>query len=354
MISAQLLAWFRVNKRPLPWRESKTPYTIWISEIMLQQTRVNQVIKFYLCFMEKFPDIKSLAAASEQEVLKYWQGLGYYSRGRNIHKAAIQINTLYNNQFPTQYESIKKLPGVGPYTAGAIASIAFHSPVVAIDGNVLRVISRLFAVNTAINTSEGKKIITGIVEDILPKKQPGDFNQALMELGALVCKPKNPDCDSCPLKNYCIAFQQGIQYQLPKKISNKKNHLRYFNYIVIRNPLNKTSYIHYRENSNDIWFHLFEFPMVEDDHLYDPDEICSHLLNHWSLNSGQFVLTNISADFRHQLSHQTIYARFFTLEIALPLNNLPDTIQAVRNKDINKYPFYVLISKYLEFTHSKK
>lgn len=347
MISTQLLTWFHVNKRSLPWRENNTPYKIWISEIMLQQTRVNQVINFYQRFMKRFPDIQSLAEAQEQEVLKYWEGLGYYSRGRNIHKTATQIYTLYNSKFPSQYAEILKLPGIGPYTAGAIASIAFHAPVVAIDGNVLRVVSRLFAVETPINTTKGKKIITGIVEDIIPKKEPGNFNQALMDLGAMICKPKNPSCHNCPLMKNCIAFQQGIQLQLPKKIATKKNRTRYFNYLVIKNPLTDTSYIHYRENSNDIWFHLFEFPMIEDNHLYEPNEIYTYFLNQWNIHSDQFILTNISSDFTHQLSHQTIYARFFTLVATTTLNIPTDTIREVPNINLSTYPFYALINRFL-------
>ncbi|HPR61276.1 MAG TPA: A/G-specific adenine glycosylase, partial [Prolixibacteraceae bacterium] len=205
--SNKILKWYNINKRELPWRKTKNPYFIWISEVILQQTRVEQGKQYYLKFIDSFPDITSLAAASEDEILKTWQGLGYYSRARNLHKGAKQIVQNYNGIFPNKYHELLKISGIGPYTAAAIASIAFNIAKAAIDGNVYRVLSRVFEINAPIDSSTGKKTFDTLANKLIDNKQPGNYNQALMELGALICKPRNPICENCPLQNNCLAHK---------------------------------------------------------------------------------------------------------------------------------------------------
>ena len=216
----KLLIWFKKNKRDLPWRKTKSPYKIWVSEIMLQQTQVNTVIPYYLRFLDQFPTIKKLAKADLQQVLKVWEGLGYYSRVRNMYKAAKMLVENNRGQFPKTFSEIEKLPGIGRYTAGAISSIAFQIPVPVVDGNVKRVLARYFEIETEINSTEAKKQFWPIVSDLVPQKLPGNFNQALMEIGATVCLPKNPLCESCPICLDCKAKLKNRQQDLPVKNKN--------------------------------------------------------------------------------------------------------------------------------------
>jgi A/G-specific adenine glycosylase len=216
-INKNLINWYKKNARDLPWRKSKDPYHIWVSEIMLQQTRVDTVIPYYLRWLERFPTLEDLASASQDEVLSLWEGLGYYRRAINLHKAVKEVKNLYHNQVPKEAKTLQKLPGIGRYTAGAISSIAFDQFEAILDGNVRRVLTRLFNINTPLNETHTEKKLWSLAEDLIPEDQPGQFNQALMELGALVCIPNNPNCADCPLNQECTAKRLGLQMQLPKK-----------------------------------------------------------------------------------------------------------------------------------------
>ena len=232
--SNTLIYWYLQNKRALPWRKSKHPYFIWLSEIMLQQTRVVQGLAYYLKFTEEFPTVFDLAKAEESTVLKMWQGLGYYSRARNLHFSAKYIANELNGEFPSTYKEIIKLKGVGDYTASAIASICFNEPTAVVDGNVYRVLSRYFGIATPINSSAGIKEFKALAQSLLNTKQPGTYNQALMDFGAMHCKPQNPLCDTCPFANSCVALEKKLTKELPVKEKKIKITKRYFNFLVIK------------------------------------------------------------------------------------------------------------------------
>ena len=251
-----LIEWYHEHKRDLPWRNTNDPYLIWISEIILQQTRVAQGYAYYQRFIERFPNLESLAAAEENEVLKYWQGLGYYSRARNLHQAAISVNGV----FPVKYEDILKLKGVGTYTAAAICSFAYNQPHAVVDGNVYRVLSRFFGINEPIDSRKGKKIFASLAHDLLDKIQPALYNQAIMDFGALQCTPLSPDCTVCPFKNRCFAFNHNMVSSLPIKQNKTKTSERFFYYLLIRD--NGNIYLNKR-TENDIWKNLYELPLIE-------------------------------------------------------------------------------------------
>lgn len=258
-IKDELYKWYSVNKRDLPWRNDRSPYKIWLSEVILQQTRVQQGISYYLRFLERFPDVYSLARADEQEVLYFWQGLGYYSRARNLHFAANQIVHNYNGLFPETQKDLMNLKGVGEYTAAAIASIVFNEPIAVVDGNVFRVLSRLFDINIPINNSEGKKAFRQKANELLDKQQPGLFNEALMEFGALQCKVK-PDCHSCPMQPDCQAFNSGKTAELPFKNAIKPRVKRFLHFLLLQH--NGRVFLTKR-TENDIWKNLFQPLLIE-------------------------------------------------------------------------------------------
>ena len=312
-ISDVLIEWYNDNKRSLPWRGTKNPYVIWISEIILQQTRVEQGRGYFLNFAERFPDVQSLASASEDEVLKYWQGLGYYGRARNLHHAAKDIIARFNGVFPEKYEDVLSLKGVGEYTAGAICSIAYNAPYVAVDGNVFRVLSRLFAMDTPIDTGSGKKLFTETAKEILNPEFAGEHNQAIMEFGALRCVPQSPNCSVCPLHDGCAAFLQNKVSSFPVKQGKTTQKGRYFNYFyVLRDDctfLNKRT-------GKDIWQGLYEFPLIETQHS-TTFETLSVSAEYKNMFSG---LEEISVDLQHYyrkhiLSHQIIHARIYKIHI---------------------------------------
>ncbi|HYG19647.1 MAG TPA: A/G-specific adenine glycosylase, partial [Ohtaekwangia sp.] len=231
----KVVEWYDQNKRDLPWRQTRDPYKVWLSEVILQQTRVSQGLPYYLKFIEQYPDVHALAAASEQEVLRCWQGLGYYTRARNLHKCAKQVASAHRGIFPTSFAELKTLPGIGDYTAAAIASISFGEQVAVVDGNVFRVLARIFGIDKPINSPEGKNHFSTLANALISKHpQPDIYNQAVMEFGALHCVPKNPLCDSCPFKGICVAAMQELQHALPVKLKAKPVRKRYFNYFVIR------------------------------------------------------------------------------------------------------------------------
>ena len=313
--SNALIEWYHPNKRDLPWRDTRNPYFIWISEIILQQTRVSQGLGYYLRFIEMFPTIEELAQAPLDKVLKVWQGLGYYTRARNIHLAAKDIVDNYGGVIPNTYEGLIKLRGIGDYTAAAIAAFAFDEPVAAIDGNVYRIYARVFGIYAPIDKGEGKKMLRKIAADELDVKHPATFNQAIMDLGGQVCLPKNPLCDSCPVSAMCYAFNSNEVSSLPVKAMKTKVRDRFFYYILIR--YGNFSYISQRKEK-DIWHSLFEFPLIEGKRSLQPEEVM--LTNEWAdiCGSGKVEVTYISEEQKHLLSHQHLFSRFFVVEIEKP------------------------------------
>ena len=296
-----LLNWYQSNKRDLPWRSNRNPYHIWISEVILQQTRVVQGTPYFHSFLKNFPTIQALAEAEENEVLNVWKGLGYYSRARNLQFAAQQIMKEFNGEFPTTHKELLKLKGVGPYTAAAIGSIAFDLPVAAVDGNVIRVLSRLFNYTSIVNSTIGMKDISVLANEFLNEQSPGDHNQAIMELGALVCLP-TPKCDRCPLQHTCAAFVAKTQTTLPKKSPKKSIKIRYF---VFKINVNNDRILLEKRTNKDIWKHLYHLPEIE---LFTREDFQIEQQN-WmkkaKWNSGEL---------KHVLTHQHIVSETFFIE----------------------------------------
>lgn len=303
--SHQILTWYRENPRDLPWRGTDDPYKIWLSEIILQQTRVAQGLPYYYAFSETYPTVKDLALAPEEEVLRLWQGLGYYSRARNLHACAKSIWFDMNGEFPKSYSELLKLKGVGSYTASAIASFAYGEVKAVVDGNVFRVLARYFGMETDIASSKAKKEFEALANQIIPKDQPGEFNQAMMDFGARLCTPKNPGCESCPLKSSCFALLYNMVSDLPVKINKVKVRERHFHYYVIRCG---EKWVWKKRASGDIWEGLFDFPQVEtNDGLPSiPMEIPS---------ASEEETQRFPKNYRHILSHQRLNAVFSEVEI---------------------------------------
>ena len=340
-ISNNLIAWYKKNKRDLPWRHINDPYKIWLSEIILQQTQVIQGLNYYLKFTENFPTVIDLANAPEDKVMRLWQGLGYYSRARNLHASAKFIRENHQGKFPNNYEAIKELKGVGDYTAAAISSFAFGLPHAVVDGNVYRVLSRLFNLHIPINSSQGKKDFQILADELLNKKQPALHNSAIMEFGALWCKPQNPKCEDCPLQENCLAFENDTVKLLPvkdKKIKIKNRHLHYFifNY-------KDTIYIQKR-TEKDIWQNLYEFFLIETQNETDAEV----MLKNEVLNSlvKDFEVVCVTQSKKHILSHQHLYGTFYELTIKTPLK-LNSLIKIKRN-NLNDFALPQLITKYLK------
>ncbi len=344
-VSELLSSWYEEHKRTLPWRESADPYIIWISEIILQQTRVVQGMDYFYRFTERFPDVATLAEAHEDEVLKYWQGLGYYSRARNLHAAAKKIMTDFDGVFPSDYASVLSLKGIGEYTAAAIVSFAWNQPYPVVDGNVFRVLSRLFALETPIDTMKGKKQFTEIAGLILDPLHAATHNQAIMELGALQCVPKNPDCIHCPLQNQCMAFASGTVENYPVKQNKTKVRNRYFNYLhIVSNGQTWLS----RRGEKDIWEGLYEFPLIETDNPLTPEELLEHPDFKNLLDGAEDIKVKVHiSGLKHVLSHQVLFASFYTIEIKKAVSELSDYI-SVPLEDLEKYPVSRLIHIYLE------
>ena len=312
-ISKTLIAWYQQNKRELPWRNINDPYKIWVSEIILQQTRVAQGIDYYYRFIQRFPNIESLAKAHEDEVLKYWQGLGYYSRARNMHKAAYQIINEYKGIFPNQYKDVIDLKGIGTYTAAAICSFAFGQPYAVVDGNVYRVLSRLFNIDTAIDSNTGQKYFAQLAQELLDKKRPANHNQAIMEFGALQCIPSSPNCADCVLNDICLAYKNNTVALLPIKSQKIKVKKRYFNYIHI--VFKGNTYFKQR-NENDIWKNLYEFPLIETDKLLSTDELLANTeFIHLFQNINSVSIEKVSTAKKHILTHRQIFAQFISIAI---------------------------------------
>jgi A/G-specific adenine glycosylase len=344
-ITVNLIDWYKSNKRMLPWRSINDPYKIWISEIILQQTRVAQGLEYYIRFIERFPDVKTLADADEQEVLKYWQGLGYYSRARNLHAAARTVRDQYAGKFPENYESILKLKGIGEYTAAAIASFVWNLPYPVVDGNVFRVLSRLFLIDEPIDTQKGKKYFTMLAGEIMGKARPGLFNQAIMEFGALQCTPSAPDCMRCPFIDNCLAYSKQAISDYPVKLNKTKTKDLYLYYFHIH--WKKYTYLYIRKEKG-IWQNLFEFPLIESEKAIEPetlikDAVFPPFLPAENIDSFRFVIQNR----KHVLSHRILYATF--IEVFLNREpEIPESIIRIKENDIEQYPVHRLMEYYIE------
>jgi A/G-specific adenine glycosylase len=335
--SKKVAKWYKENYRNLPWRNTREPYRIWLSEIILQQTRVNQGLPYYERFIEKYPTIKSLAIAPEQDVLRLWQGLGYYSRARNLHKCAKKIVDDLGGIFPDSFDELRKLPGIGDYTAAAIASIAYQEPVAVVDGNVFRVLARIFGIATPINSTQGKKEFTLLANQLIDKNTPDIHNQAMMEFGALFCTPKNPSCLECDFKTTCEAYRSNLQYVLPTKTKSKKNQTRYFNYVVIQKG---NSIAMRKRDGKDIWHGLYDFVLDERNVSFtdQPNGLIGTIAG-----KKKYL---VSKTYKHILSHQTIYARFILVE-ASPKLKLPKQVSFYSTAQIAELPKPALISRFL-------
>ncbi len=342
--ASQILKWYRKEKRNLPWRSTRNPYLIWLSEVILQQTRVDQGMDYYLQFSEKYPDIEMLAEASEQEVLKMWQGLGYYSRARNMLFAARQLMSEFNGVFPRDYEQIRKLKGVGEYTAAAIASIAYGQRVAVVDGNVKRVISRLFGLKNTGNDLYKK--VKQIMSEQINFQPPGDFNQAVMEFGALYCVPKNPLCDHCIFFDHCVARKKALVEKLPVKVPGKKPKPRYFSYLVI-NIREENSIVMRKRNVNDIWKNLYDFPLIETKKVLSAEDLQKEpAWDSWFGKEQQ--IRGSSGLYRHQLTHRTIIAQFhFVDKSSISELSLHENWEIIALENIYTLPLPRLIERFI-------
>ena len=336
-----LIEWYHEHKRDLPWRNTNDPYLIWISEIILQQTRVAQGYAYYQRFIERFPNLESLAASEENEVLKYWQGLGYYSRARNLHQAAISVNGV----FPVKYEDILKLKGVGTYTAAAICSFAYNQPHAVVDGNVYRVLSRFFGINEPIDSGKGKKIFASLAHDLLDKIQPALYNQAIMDFGALQCTPLSPDCTVCPFKNRCFAFNHNMVSSLPIKQNKTKTSERFFYYLLIRD--NGNIYLNKR-TENDIWKNLYELPLIESNTALAVDDFIRKQEFASIFKENSVVNVRLLNKTKHVLSHRIIYADLYELEAQDIKMDFLSKYTRLNMADLELYPVSRLMHNFFE------
>lgn len=329
----------------MPWRETTDPYKIWLSEIILQQTRVAQGLPYYERFVQSYPTVQDLAAATEEQVLKSWQGLGYYSRGRNLHYTAQYITQELEGKFPSTYKELLKLKGVGDYTASAIASICFNEPTAVVDGNVYRVLARVYGIDTPINTSQGKKEFKALAQELLDPGQPANFNQALMEFGAIACKPKNPACDSCIFNEDCSAFRSHKINSLPVKLSKTKIKKRFLNYLVFSSQDNTT--LVQQRTSKGIWQGLYEFPVIEmegNGERFRESALLKEQLDPYKVVSIQKYNEK---PILHKLSHQHLRITFWIIAV----KKLPEGIAITKLKS---YPVPIVIARFIdEFLESK-
>ena len=336
-----LIYWYLENKRDLPWRKTTNPYYIWLSEIILQQTRVDQGLSYYLKFVEQYPTVFDLSNADEEAILKLWQGLGYYSRARNLHFSAKYIVNELDGKIPSSYKEILTLKGVGDYTASAIASICFEEPTAVVDGNVYRTLARFFDIDIPTNSSKGIKYFKELAQKLINIKDPATHNQAIMEFGARMCKPQNPTCEICPLNDKCLALQKKKIKELPVKEKKLKVRRRYFNYLVPISSDGKTT-LNKREGKG-IWQNLYEFPLIESDKLIDKDEVMSHELfeNLFADNFSEVELFN-QKEIVHKLSHQHLVTRFWVVKSSNS-NDLK-----VDWKNIHEFPVPRLVANFIE------
>ncbi|MFH1160993.1 MAG: A/G-specific adenine glycosylase [bacterium] len=344
--TSKLITWYHRHKRDLPFRGTCDPYLIWVSEVILQQTRMEQGLGYYLRFVERFPDMVSLASADEEEVLKLWQGLGYYSRARNLHETARKLVKENGGQFPKTYKEIRNLKGIGDYSAASIASLSFGEPYPAVDGNVYRFLARFFGIKDPAGSGSGKKRAVQLSSERIDRKNPGAFNQAMIEFGALVCKPANPACQDCIFRSGCYAFTRNIVDRLPVRSKQTKIRRRYFNYLVITDEQKGAIRIHlHKRTGNDIWENLYDFPLIETTRkvslktLFNSEAFRSYFPERLP------EISHVSEEFRHILSHQIILARFFRVS----LKGQPARIsRPVTLDEIRQFPVPRLITLYLQ------
>jgi A/G-specific adenine glycosylase len=339
-----LLAWNeKKNNRRMPWKGEKDPYKIWLSEIILQQTRVEQGLKYYERFIRAFPTIHHLAQAQDDRVFKLWEGLGYYNRCRNLIHTARYVSKDLKGKFPATYEELKALKGVGPYTAAAIASFAYQLPYAVVDGNVLRVLARIFGIKQPVDSTEGKKTLSRLAGILLNKNKPDEYNQAIMDFGAAVCKPAAPLCDCCPFRKSCFALKNNMVSSLPVKGKKPAHRTRWFNYLFIER---KANVLVHQRNGKDIWRHLFEFPVIETRSASTPKTVLREAEKNNLLEKNKFEIVSVSELIRQQLSHQIVRARFLHIRLKeKPVQ--PPNFKWVNKKHLSHLAFPKIINDYL-------
>lgn len=336
-----LMQWYLQNKRDLPWRKTVNPYKIWLSEIMLQQTRVAQGTPYFFSFIKAFPTVFDLAAANEEQVLKLWQGLGYYSRARNLHKTAQYVANELSGVFPDNYNDLLKLKGVGEYTAAAIASFSYNEAVPVVDGNVFRVLSRYFDVETDIASASAKKEFAALAFELMPKHNPGVFNQAIMEFGALQCVPKSPNCGICVFNTSCAALQKKKVDQLPVKSKKLKVRNRFFNYLVVSDDNENT--IIQKRIAKGIWHNLYEFPLIETERVEDFDCIANLIQSDFFKGNEIVGISESNPEtIIHKLSHQHLHIKFWKIKVNGTIKN------AINSKTVKTFPFPIVIHNFIE------
>jgi A/G-specific adenine glycosylase len=333
------------NKRSMPWKGEKDPYKIWLSEIILQQTKVEQGLNYYNQFIKEFPTVNHLAKAPRQKIYKLWEGLGYYTRCKNLIETAAVISNRYHGKFPSSYDEIKSLKGVGSYTAAAIASFAYNLPFAVVDGNVIRILSRYFGITSPANTSQGKKIYAELAQSLLPEENAATYNQAIMDFGAVICKPRNPLCNQCVQKKECQAFQNDWVNILPVKEKKIVKKQRWFYYFIIENK--NAVYIKQRKEK-DIWQNLFEFFLLERDRDIDKNELLNAKEIQQFLKNTKKTIAEISTNYKQQLTHQTIHAQFFLLKVKIASSLLKKNYLLVPKEKLNQYAFPKIITSYLQ------
>ncbi len=336
--SKTLITWYLDHKRDLPWRKTNNPYLIWLSEIMLQQTRVAQGLPYFLAFTEAFPTVFDLAKADEEKVLKLWQGLGYYSRARNLHGTAKYISEELDGKFPNNYKDLLKLKGIGEYTAAAMASFSFNECVPVVDGNVYRVLSRYFDIDTDIASSGAKKEFTQLASELIDSKNPALFNQAIMEFGALQCVPKSPNCDICPLNNSCLALSKNKISNLPVKNKKLKIKNRFFNYLLMIDSTNKS--IIYKRTQKGIWYNLYELPLIETE-TKENENVIEHKIKSLFNNINKITILE-SESVIHKLSHQHLHITFWKVQTNTIFENGLDY------ETLKSYPFPIVLHNFID------
>ena len=336
-----LIHWYSEHKRELPWRETRNPYYIWLSEIIMQQTQIKQGLPYYEDFVANFPTVYDLAKAEKSTILKLWQGLGYYSRARNLHFSAKYIVDELNGEFPKTYKELLKLKGVGDYTASAIASICYNEPTAVVDGNVYRALSRFFGIEVPINSTQGIKKFKTLAQSLLPKNNIGDYNQAIMEFGATQCKPKTPNCKICPLNATCVALRFDRIAELPVKISKTKISKKHFNFLVFVSENNET--ILEQRIEKGICQYLYQFPLIETSEslLHENFKNNNNVVTYINGMDYSFSLFN-ETEIVHKLSHQHLYTKFWILKV----KELPE--KGIDISKIKSYPVPVLISRFID------
>jgi A/G-specific adenine glycosylase len=336
-----LIKWYLQNKRDLPWRETSNPYPIWLSEIILQQTRVAQGLPYFFSFMEQFPTVFDLANAPEEKVLKLWQGLGYYSRARNLHETAKIIAFEKKGIFPNNYKELLQLKGVGDYTAAAIASFSFNEAVPVVDGNVYRVLSRIFDIETDISSAKAKSEFQKLAFEFMPKDQPALFNQAIMEFGALQCTPQSPDCTQCVMNGICLALQKKKVMQLPVKLKKTKVTNRFLNYLLFEDENNNT--LIQQRTDKGIWHKLYEFPLLETNKSVAFETISEELKRNQFIDNEIIELIKMDdTDTIHKLSHQKLHIKFWKVKVKGSIN------KGVHLWEVKKYAFPIVIYNFIE------